>query len=36
MECGVAMEFLAIGLALLLGLGTWGLYRLAVALKDQP
>ncbi len=26
--------FLAIGMTLLLGLATWGLYRLAVALKE--
>jgi hypothetical protein len=31
---GGAMEILAIGLTVLLGLATWGLYRLAVALKE--
>lgn len=29
------MELLAIGLTLLLGLATWGLYRLAAALQEQ-
>ncbi len=28
------MEILAIGLTLLLALGTWGLYRLAVMLRE--
>lgn len=28
------MEILIIGLTLLLGLGTWGLYRLAARLKE--
>lgn len=30
------MEILAIGVTLLLVLATWGLYRLAVVLKDSP
>jgi hypothetical protein len=30
------MEMLVASLAVLLGLCTWGLYRLAVRLKEQP
>ena len=29
------MELLVIGVTLLLGLATWGLYRLAAALKES-
>lgn len=30
------MEFIVIGLTLLLGLATWGLLGLAMALKERP
>jgi hypothetical protein len=30
------MEIIAIGLALLLGLATWGLLRLVAAVKERP